>query len=396
MRIVYSGVDLGVLETLFYAHDAVLDDSGTDYLYTRVAGRVKAQVNGQARVTFPVGDGSPGGFVPGQFRNGPFLSYAFDPASPPPPSAPNQRPDPTQPVANSGGLGIEPAATGVSLTPRSALRRIVPVSNAPPLTIQTVRQRLCTPRGQLFVFAGPGVEAGVVNGAGDTLPGSLDLLMAQAPNPGFACDCRNGPVGKVLAVTAAFGDANTLVVEWEFEAYINEADTNGVAATGALLSNRFAQTQIVDADGYTTTVTGGAAVFRTDLLYQTLQSPDANRPLLFMPVPPGCVRENVEVRGLPDATGVAYGYRDRQVPVNFPAGPQARAASISALHRQAISATGDLFGGMLAAYERIQGIRANRRIAQAAEEEAKKQKAAPVSPRPGVGNAINGFLPGGG
>lgn len=379
MRVLYSGIDLGVLETIFYAHDAVYDDTGTDYLYTRVAGRVKAQVNGQAQV-MPFGPG-----------NGPFASYAFD-GSPGAVGVPTERPNPSLPRVGNP-LGVQPAGTGTLYTPRGALRRVVRTPNAPPLTVGVVRQRLCTPRGKLWVFAGPGAEAGVAGANGDGQPGAVDQVMLESPAGDGVVDCKNGPFGKSLSVTAALGDANTLVVEFEFETFINESDVNGVAGASPLLSNRFSQTQMVDQAGYTTTFTGGVAVFRTDLLYRYAQSPDQSRPLLFMPVPAGCVRESVEVKGRADVTGVEYGYRDRQVPVNFPAGPYARAASISALHRQAISTGGDIFGGVLAAYERVAGVRANKHIAEA--EQAAAQKAALTAAQKAArpATAIHGYSP---
>jgi hypothetical protein len=377
VRVIYNGIDLGVLETYEFNAEAVYDDSGVDYLYTRFTGTFRAIVNGQADVVLGV---SP---------NGPVLSYQF--GSPTREVSSGRfldRGKPLNPVVGDRA-GYMPVS-GVDLAPRSRLRAVIRQPNAPPLTHQVVRHRLMTPRAQLWVFAGPGAEEGnAVNG--DELPSQRAVAVLGSPNvvvnnesERLSCDCRNGPRPKLLGCSVTMGDANTMMVDWSFETFVIESELNSVSATGLLLSNRFAQTQLVASDGYTTVVTAGTAIFRTDLVYKTLQSPDSNRPVLFMPIPQGFARENVQVTGLPDVTGVEYSYRDRQVPVNFVAGPYVKAASISAVHRQAILSNSDMLDGALRAYERVLGMAANLNIARADADRILRgegnAKAIPVSP----------------
>lgn len=356
MRVIYNGIDLGVTETISFSVVPVYDDTGTDYLYSKVSMTVRAVVNGQVDI------------VTRKAGNGPFLSYKLDNASTSITTSLTRTPGVL--VTTGGGTGavaearspddltpVTPSTTPFTTTPTGGSIKagsgslggvtISPVTTS--ITHQAIRHRLSTPRGQLLVFTGD-------------VQSSVNDLFLKSPVDGYVTDCKNGPSPKLLDVQYAYGNDITLSVVWSCETYINEGPLNSVPNTGALLSNRFAQRQIIDKNGYTTSFTAGVALFRTDFLYKLFQSPDNYRPVLFMPINPGCVREDIQVEGLPDVTGVSYSYRDRQIPVNFPAGPVIRAASISVYHRQAIS-SGALFGGALEAYERYMGLRANKHIA---------------------------------
>jgi hypothetical protein len=107
-------------------------------------------------------------------------------------------------------------------------------------------------------------------------------------------------------------------------------------------------------------VTTGKAVFRTDVLYALPVSPDNFRNVLFGPVPDYFVREVLYVKGLEDACGVEYSYKDTQVPVNFVAGPYAKAASIQVVHQQAINSNPDFYGAATNAYEASSNLRSMR------------------------------------
>lgn len=402
MRVIYNGIDLGVQETHEFSAECVLDDAGVDYLFTRYTIVVRAVVNGAAEVfreqtatrwATPGQGGTPGtgsaGTVPAerpyQFRNGPVMSYRFGsqnsfdgpvggpvPGPVPPGTAgttlptyrvggsgpravgldPRQSPmNPTDSVAAE--LGVVPGRSGLSAGVNNRLRVVVAEPTPAALTYQAVRHRLTTPRGRLFVFAG------------GWAPGAVSDLILQSPLPDDRVDCNNGPKPRILSIVQAFGDATTFLVDFAVETYINEAELNGAADVTALLSNRFSQRHDI-VDGWTAVTTTGTAIYRTDYVYRLPQSPDAKRPVLFMPIPAGFRREPISVRGRDDVCGVDYEYTDRQVPVNFVAGPYARAASISAVHRQAIVTDGDVLQGALTAYERVLGMRANRHIANAA------------------------------
>lgn len=251
------------------------------------------------------------------------------------------------------------AGTGTDAVTRSTLRQIVRVSNAAPLTHITIRHRLGTPRGKLYVFSGPGQESGVPLAGSNDPPGPLSQLIVQSPqNKDWPTDCKNGPTPKVLGVHTALGDANTLLVDWQCETFVNEADLNDVSVWGALLSNRFSQTQAVKSDGYSVIGTAGTALFRSDFVYALPESPDLKRPILFMPIPQGFTREIEYVRGREDAIGVDYAYSDTQVSTNFVAGVYVGAASVSAVHRQAIVAGESILSGALTTYERVLNLMA--------------------------------------
>lgn len=227
-------------------------------------------------------------------------------------------------------------------------------------------------------------------------PQEVDQGIDGVPKVTPPCDCKNGPTPKVWAVEAAVGDAGTMFVTWSCVTYINEARLNYTQDVGALISNRFSQTHEIDASGYTTVTTEGRALFRTDWVYALPESPDHKRPLIFMPIPPGFVRENIVVQGLEDASGVRYRYQDRQVPVNFVAGPYARAASISVVHRQAVSTNADVLGGALSFYERTLGLRANKHIAKGGftDEEDKAIRAGTAEALKDLADALKGMKKG--
>lgn len=358
MRVVYNGVDLGVLKTEVYEFESVYDESGVDYLYTRVTVVVRCVVNGFVRVQN------------GPLPNGPFVSYRF--------TGPNLlqtggiqptgaaggnvvRAAPNLPV-DSDGIG-PPAATGVSAPgvgnsfEPPPLRVVIPDSSAPVVSHATVRQRLAFPGGKLYVFAGDG-------GALSDLPPKPEALSLESPLPGRKCDCKNGPFPRVLAVPEVMAGDRTFLLDFAVETYINEGPENNVNPSGILLSHRFSQSHGLTDDHRTSITTNGLAVFRTDLVYSIPQNPDYMRRVLFMPIPQGFCRSIPVVRGREDVTGVEYEYTDVQQAVNFVAGPYARAVRISAVHRQAIIADADVLQGALSAYERILGIAANKNFAR--------------------------------
>lgn len=408
MRVVYNGIDLNVLETYEFVAEPVYDDTQTDYLYTRYSITVRAIINGQADIDSGFGAGGRA------WRNGPVMTYARNgvlvvPATnnlpgPPafvntypgfrnvPPGPGNDRPNPYVPFvpglvggrpAPGTGPGSEPG-TSLPATPR--LFSVVPT--APTNTATThdaIRYRLTTPRGQLFIFAGPQDGAALV-----------EMMLASPTRavPGGTappCDAKNGPIPRLLAVHQAFGDATTLLVDFSVETYVNENEQNGTNTnnadrTAGLLSNRFTQSNEITKDGFTNILTEGTAIFRTDRLYTLATNPDAIRDSLFMPIPLGFCREAIRVTGLSDTTGVRYSYVDIQQPVNYPAGQAVHSSSISAVHRQAM-VTGDVLKGALNAYERFLGIRANKHFGDSSKDNVKNPRPPeanePYSPPPG-------------
>lgn len=409
MRLVYNGVDMQVIETHEFVGEPVYDDTGTDYLYTRYSITVRAIINGQSDIflgrTSPIDAGGPRAGT--RYQNGPVMSYMLGSARVNPvinnlPNGgfvnattgfrntgaggfPGDRPNPFVPTgsgvqggyANAGdkAQAIFPTGEpGTTVPTTQLLFTVVPAPVTTNITHTAVRYRLTTPRGQLFVFSGPLAGGG----------GPVEMMLAS-PDLFSPTDAKNGPIPRLFSITQALGDANTLMVDFSIETYVNESGDNGGAIPGTspgrtppgLVSNRFSQIHTVGPDGYTSVSTIGTAIFRTDLLNTIIATslipgtppinsgtnPDVIRDRLFMPIPVGFVRENITVIGLPDATGVRYQYTDVQQAVNFPAGYYAKAASISAVHRQALS-RGDVLKGVLATYERVLGIEAQKNFAK--------------------------------
>lgn len=363
MRTIYNGLDLLCLELHDFAVEAVYDDTGVDYLYTRAFIHETVVINGDVKVvdlTAP----------------GPFISYAFGgPQEPPIPGTfrnlSGTFPTPTMPPAAGIDVG------NINNVPRSIIR----IPNAPPLTHAVIRHRLKTPRGQLYVFAGPGMESGIPEVGSPNPP--IGPIILSSPGLSNVCDCKNGPIPKILALNAALGDSNTFIAEWMCETYFNEAQQNNTSPISALLSNRFHQSQTVDDEGFTTVVTQGTAIYRTDSIFTLGISPDFERPVLFMPIPQGFVRRIDYVDGLPDVTGVTYGYTDTQQKTNFVAGPYTKAASINILHRQAVSTGEDILSGALSLYERNIGLLLNTKWLRDKDKPAHVPAAVPGGPGAG-------------
>lgn len=339
MRAIYQGLDLGVLELIDFSVDTIYEENMVDYLYTRGFFHAIVIVNGEVRV------------VDGQ-APGPFMSYNFgEPQAYPIPGLARSVP------ANVAIPTMVPAV-GIDTGPANMVpRSIVRVSNLPPLTHQVIRHRLGTPRGQFYVFSGAGQESGVPL-AGTPNPPVGPIVLAS-PGLDNKCDCKNGPIPHVLSMNAALGDTNTFICEWMCETYFNEASLNNTSPSGPLLSNRFKQIHSVDDESYTTIATQGNAIYRTDRVYADPISPDSERSILFMPIPQGFVRRVDYVEGMPDVTGIMYGYTDTQQKANYVAGPYTHSASISVLHRQAVSTGEDVLSGALSVYDRTVGVLLN-------------------------------------
>lgn len=394
MRCVYNGVDLYFIELHEFGAESVYDNSGVDYLYTKYLFSGRAIINGQVEVyqgwydlegvwhcngpavtyrldfnrTNPSFNNVPNGGQP-SFTTG-FNNQGFVERQSVPYFGPGnqfyQVGGPSSPgLGGSTGTGQTfgqlTSETGTDQPISQLLYTLVPQPVSTGTTHQAIRHRLTTPRGQLFVFASGTPAVSTPN----STAGPVQMFLAS-PSPGTVVDCNNGPKPRVFNIIQAFGDATTLMADIAIETYVNEAADNGVDPNflSAILSNRFSQVHHVDERGYTTVATSGEMICRTDQLYKFGANPDSFRGRIFMPIPNGFVRENILVAGLPDVTGVSYEYVDRQVPVNFPAGLPVRAASISAVHRQAIVNNNSVFEGALSAYERTLGIAANRNFAR--------------------------------
>lgn len=370
MYLSYNGIEMECLELYEdgFLMEAVYDDTGTDYLYTKVSIKGLFLINGQQEIA---------GFTPFTAydqsntqietleqlwkRTAPPAMAADPPFAPGPPSVNRGS---FGRVGSEGGPFPFNAADGVYAIAAADQQVALVYKSVVPCvqTATTIRSRLQSPRGRLFVYTG----------AGDV--GRKDEILLLSPSWGSHTDCKNGPVPIVHSLQMMAGNARTFIASFVIETYVREmtslVQSSGspapvTAATSPLLSNRFSMRHEIDEDYYTSVAVRGTAIFRTDLLYKDPPiNPDQFRLSLFLPVPFGCVRENLQIETLPDGTGVTYSFLDRQQHANFVAGPYANVSQIEAIHRQAIMTDEDILRSALGGFERALTIRANRNIGQ--------------------------------
>ena len=348
MRVIYNGIDLMPVETLSINLEPVYDETGIDYLFSRLTASFRAIVAGEAFITYTFDDLvyeilSTDYTPPSIYRPASSTISASDPV----------KVDTT--VPGDTGRTIHPRL-GVDAKPPDSRARI-PVyhRNAATLTHQVIRHRLQTPRGKLFIFSGPGIDRVPESEYTDKSAPTIDGLkgaekvftlsptsgipvtvLVESPEGDDLCDPKKGPFPNLLSIVGAEGDANLFFIEFSIETYLNEASLNNIDNYGILLSNRFVQNHSIDEHGYTRIITHGTAVYRSDWVYRYRANPDKDRPVLFMPIPFGFKRHIDYVREIPNVDGVEYMYTDNQVPVHFAAGPYVGAADIEVKHRQAM------------------------------------------------------------
>lgn len=228
-----------------------------------------------------------------------------------------------------------------------------PASN-PIITDKAVRHWLSVPRRRLLIEHHSPV------------PG--DILL-QSPRAGEVVDSRNGPFPEVWAIQESLGDARTFLVNFQCVTYVNECE-EATGQFGAFLSNRYSQTQDIDVDGFLSIVTEGEARFRTDMVYGKV-NPDVLRPFLFLPIPNGFQRTDIQVAGLSDVTGLKYAFVDRQMPQQLVVGDEVGATRIEATYRQAMLNNEEALGSVLGAIDRHYSIAVNSKWAKPDESEGK-------------------------
>lgn len=369
MQLIYNGIDMECLVLKDFSSEMIYDATKTDYLYTKFSIEGTFLINGQVNLSTTVtsydllfAPGDPGGI---------FTTEAATWVNTAPPAAAA-----TMPLAgaapqvgiNYGGTGTTGGvfgfftAAGVFATDTQAVNIPILIKTPVPAvnTEVVIRQKLSQARGKLFL----------VTGNGD--PTRRDQVLLSSPTWGSHTDVKNGPTPKLLSVERFHGDAQTFVVTFAVETYLNEADCTlnvntfvPTPITSPLLSNRYKMTHVIDEDSYTAIFVEGEAVFRTDFIYRNPSvNPDAFRTSLFLPVPFGMQRDHIVVQEYPDATGFHYEFLDSQQKSNFAAGPEINATKISAVHRQQIITDDDILDSGLKIYEGILNRRANKAIAK--------------------------------
>lgn len=368
MRIIYNGIDLQVLDVHEAVCQPVYDDSQTDLLYCAYRFSVTAMVNGLAAVT----QNETGTEISG----GPGLSLAVEDNNStqwtvqssyfPPKSGMPAGAVPTD--KNVGSLG----KTYLGNTDNSQFSPAIisgnrptimvkPASGPTAVTMQILNSKLNEPRAMLWVFDDNG---------------GTDDVIVQSYKVGQMCDCKNGPLPIATNIIRSFGDGATYFVNFQVQTFVDLRMYPANQTENILISNRFSTTHVVNEDSMLSIAVTGVATGRTDIMYDNSNGPNSNldilRKSLFLPVPGGFIRTNIQVTGSPDGTQVRYSYVDQQQPVNFVAGRYCHATQIEAVHRQAIQ-KGDLELGKLAvdAYERVNTLRLNNAWRKQIEADAK-------------------------
>ena len=157
----------------------------------------------------------------------------------------------------------------------------------------------------------------------------IDVLL-ETPAEGFVTDAYNGPRVLRCNIIQTHG-VKTFICDIMIVAHVNECGEDDDGNRNVLLSHRWKRTETVDEDYFSTIITEGQAIFRSDFLMDSAfppgnpnnlpwpTFPDQFRKDLFHPIPNMFKRDAIEVS--PDPDGVTYNYRvvDKQKAVRGPA-----------------------------------------------------------------------------
>lgn len=213
------------------------------------------------------------------------------------------------------------------------------VASTPPKTDIAIRHALAIPRQKLVIKAN-GVE------------------LLRSPDDGMPCDANNGPIPKVFPIAMSFGDGQAFAYNWQCTTWKNECGENGGSTyLSALLSNRFYQHHQLDEDYFLTIVTEGTAYFRSDVVWQKRLNPDTLRPMLFLPIPLGHKREDIQVWSEPSIGAYHYRFVDRQQSSQFVVGNEIGATRAEVYYQQSLMTDQDVINGVLGGVERHQQLK---------------------------------------
>ncbi len=172
-----------------------------------------------------------------------------------------------------------------------------------PMTDNALRHYLAQPRRRLQISD---FDIQLDNGAPlaeftilDT-GGTVTLASGAVVQPP---DCDNGPKCTVQAIEVPHG-VRTYQCHLVFEAAVNECSDRGVQKL--LLSHRWARSEDVNEDCFSTIHTYGECVFNLKAIVKDSASPDQFRAALFHPIPANFQRKNIRVE--PQSDGYTYKY----------------------------------------------------------------------------------------
>jgi hypothetical protein len=337
-HIFYNGIELTPISDYRTEFQTVMDSSQTDYLFAVAHVSGVFAVNGQTGIRvldYPPVSLLPDGGV--QARTAAAGAVLPPGAVVAPPAATEVAGGPRQSGAlnDTATLVAAPYAAGVA-SPSYAVdsqpvRRATVAPSRSAVTFGVLMERLTQPRGQLFVTE----EAGA----------GSDIII-QSPPTGEFCDSKGGPKPKVLGLTHCQGDGVTYFVQWECEAYLRlwrRADPNDF-----ILSNRWVMTHHCSDGGFTDIEVEGDAVFDLGLLHRGRFDADTFRPYLFLPIPRGFERRDIEVTESADGSILHYHFIDHQREISFPASVYVDAVDIQTDHQQSVLCDEDVLGGTIA------------------------------------------------
>ena len=308
-----GGVLLTRLEMISYERTPMYN--GPDYLCTvhrlKVRGIYNPEVNAY---DFPNGD-IPGAALP---------AAALRPTSVIATGLGNTR---DSPLAGILALKGNPAGATSAVPPAQSRGSMAPTTD------RAIRHFMMQPRRRLIYAVGPS-----------------PLLVSPGINAdGTASDrdTYNGPMPLACDVVCISG-TKSFQVDYAIETYVNEAlfyrNPNSV-----ILSHRWKRHESIDQDMYSTIVTEGAAVFRTDRLAFLGRVADDFRSALFHPVNPGFVRRGWDIEVSEDNSQLRYILVDKHTHLRVVAPGVTRIEAFATAEVQGdnpMAAMAGLFGGM--------------------------------------------------
>lgn len=325
MNIWYGGIKFEVVRLLDFERQPILDDSKVDYLFTKFTINAIALCNSQQAFEKPIDRAMGMSFVRDSAPGVPFTPAPAPGINALPPN-----------LRQASDLGTDFTRTRTS----------------PIITDNVIRHWLKVPRRQLFVTDSQGNQ------------------ILRTPKPGFYVDANNGPNVVVYSVQEILGDARTFVVHFQVETYINECEENEGRTTtskfASLISNRFSQHHELDEDYFLTIITQGIAHYRTDMIY-TRMNPDDLRPFLFLPIPYGFKRVDIQVSSNASVNAIRYQFVDKQIPYQYVKGNMINATRASVNFVESVYSSSNPLGNVVNFVERYYGFKVNRRFAREAD-----------------------------
>lgn len=179
--------------------------------------------------------------------------------------------------------------------------------------VNVLRSVLLAPRKILLVAAPSG-------GNSSSIPFLRSPLLRPSPpfaaNTSYAVDAKNGPQPLFCNIQQIIGE-RSMIVDFGIVTWINECPGTSSSPISPVLSHRWSMSHLVDEMQHTKRIIAGQAIFRTDLLYDSLGNiiirADDFRDFLFHNIPPNYRRIGVHVEASTDGTQLKYVVEDQEV-----------------------------------------------------------------------------------